>query len=350
MNNKHFFITLAAQNIKKNGKFYFPYILTFVGMVTMFFNICSIAFNEGLKTFPDAFAIQNMMKFGAWTIAIFSVIFLFYTNSFLIKRRKKEFGLYHILGMEKKHIAKVLFVESVMVTALSLVLGTGIGIVLNQVILKCLVRLMGYSYNLKAGLTTSAFMWLFLLFGTIFAVNYISNVIQLAKTKTIDLLNAEKTGEREPKTKWLMAFFGFACIGIAYYIAFTVKSPIKALGEFFLAVILVIFGTYALFTAGSIVLLKALKKNKNYYYKTSHFTTVSGMIYRMKQNAAGLASICVLATMVIVMVSGTVCLYLGMEDSLNNRYKTQFDLQWDVWEDKKVQSEKTDKINKILDN
>lgn len=318
--SKLFYPKLAVTTIKKNGKFYFPYIMTCIGTIAMFYIMCFIQTNEGINKMPGAGDLELIMELGTIVIAIFSVIFLFYTNSFLIKRRKKELGLYNILGMEKRHIAKILFYETLMTGVVSIITGLLLGILFSKLILLSYAKLLGFNIPFGFSISVYGVKWSLLLFSAIFLLLLMSNLFRIKLVKPIDLLKGGNVGEKEPKTKLLMAILGAICLGIGYYIAITTESPIDAIMLFFVAVILVIIATYLLFNAGSIALLKLLKKNKNYYYKTKHFTSISGMIYRMKQNATGLANICILSTMVLVMVTGTVSLYLGAEDALKNRY------------------------------
>lgn len=318
MNNKHFFISLAIMNIKKNGKFYLPYLMTFIGTVAMYYMIHAISLNQHI---PGGNNMCQMMSFGTYVIGIFAIVFLFYTNSFLIKRRKPEFGLYHILGMEKKHIAKVLLCESLLISAAGIAGGLIIGILFQKLLLMLLLRIARFSdVPISFEVELASLASSILLFGVVFVITFASNAIQLARTKTVELLQGDRIGEREPKTKWAIALLGAVAIGAGYVIALTVKNPLEALSNFFFAVLLVIIGTYFLFMAGSIVVLKALRRNHRFYYKTNHFTAVSGLLYRMKQNAAGLASICILSTMVLVTLSTTVCLYVGVEDAIKTRY------------------------------
>lgn len=333
MNKKSFFLSLAFTNIKKNGKFYLPYLLTFIGTVAMYYMIHAISVNEKL---PGGDSMRSMLGFGINVMTIFALIFLFYTNSFLIKRRKKEFGLFQILGMEKKHIARVLFCESLLVSLVGIVGGLVTGILFQRLLLMLLLRIARFDVSIKFSIESSAINASIILFGIIFVITFIWNIIQMARTKTIDLLQGERMGEREPKTNWLLAVLGIAALVSGYVMALTVQDPLEALEKFFIAVLLVILGTYFVFIAGSIALLKSLRANKKFYYKTTHFTAVSGLIYRMKQNAAGLATICILSTMVLVTVSTTVCLYAGVEDALRTRYphditvlKRDVDVGWD---------------------
>lgn len=321
MNKILFYPKLAWINIKKNGKIYFPYILTCIGTIMMFYNIYAITWDDGIEQLQGAILVQSILGLGVGIIAIFAMIFLFYTNSFLMKRRKKEIGLYNVLGMGKRHIAKMLFCETIMIAVISLVLGLGAGIGINKLLFLVLLKLMGES-NIPFGFYIS---WkglnsTLVLFGIIFLFILISNLWRIRLAHPIELLHGEQTGEREPKTKIIMTVIGIVTLAVGYYLALKVEGPMDAIGLFFIAVILVIIGTYALFTAGSIALLKLLKKNKKYYYKTNHFVSVSSMIYRMKQNAVGLANICILSTMVLVMLSTTISLYGGMEQALNDRF------------------------------
>lgn len=269
---------------------------------------------------PGASDLGLIMGLGTVVIAIFSAIFLFYTNSFLIKRRKKELGLYNILGMEKRHIAKILFYETLMTGLVSIVTGLILGILFSKLILLIYAKILSFNIPFGFSISIHGIKQSLYLFISIFLLLLISNLFRIKLAKPIELIKGGNVGEKEPKTKLLMAILGTISLGIGYYIAITTESPLNALMLFFVAVILVIIGTYLLFNAGSIAILKLLRKNKNYYYKTKHFTLISGMIYRMKQNATGLANICILSTMVLVMVSGTLSLYLGAEDALKNRY------------------------------
>lgn len=260
------------------------------------------------------------MGMGVYIIAFFSLIFLFYTNSFIIKRRKREIGVYNILGMEKRHIARVLFIETVYVAVLAIAGGLLVGIGSSKLILMMLYRLLDVEENVIFVVTKAGITYAIPYFCILYLLIFGYNLLQIRLSNPVALLHGSNVGEKEPKTKIVMTVLGLVCIGIAYYISFTTENPLKVLTLFFVAVILVIVGTYFLFTAGSIALLKLLRKDKLFYYNKKHFSAVSGLLYRMKQNAAGLASICVLATMVLVMVSITVSLYAGVDDELYTRY------------------------------
>lgn len=332
--NKLFYTKLAAQNIKKNSRFYFPYLLTCIGTIAGFYIMCSITFDEGISKMPGAAPLQTILYMGCFIVGIFAAIFLFYTNSFLMKRRKKEIGLYNILGMGKRHIAIVLFFESLFVGMIGIVGGLALGILFNKLILLALFKIMDFGVPFGFSISVPSIVVTCILFGIIIIVTLLSNLAKVHVAKPIELLYGNNMGEKEPKTKWILAILGVLLLGTGYYIALTVEDPILALSLYFLAVICVILGTYCLFTAVSIAVLKLLRKNKAFYYQPKHFTAVSGMIYRMKQNAVGLANICILSTMVLVMISTTVSLYAGAEDSLLKLYPSEVTVYVDVREDK----------------
>lgn len=317
---KLFYPRLAVNNIRKNGRFYIPYLLTGVCTIAMFYVMCMISTNDGIKKMPGAGSLSSILFFGTVVVGIFAAIFLFYTNSFLMKRRKKEIGLYNILGMEKRHIAKILFFETVVTGIGTVIVGLFCGILLSKLIFMLLFRLLRFSVPMGFTISETSLIISSILFCGIFLLTLLSNLVQIKLAKPIELLKGGNTGEREPKSKWVLTVIGLLTLGAGYTIAIITESPLDAIGLFFIAVVLVIVGTYCLFVAGSIALLKLLCKNKGYYYQTGHFTAVSGMIYRMKQNAVGLANICILSTMVLVMVSTTVSLYVGVDDALKNRF------------------------------
>lgn len=318
--NKFFYQKLAINNIQKNSKTYVPYILTCIGTIMMFYNMCFLVVAKDIGSVSDSGSIRYILFLGAIVIGIFSLIFLFYTNSFLIKRRKKEFGLFNILGMEKRHVARIMFHETIITAAISLISGLILGILISKLMILLLLKLISFEATFGFEVPIIVVLISAALFCGIFLVNLIYNIRQVHISNPIELLKGGSTGEKEPKTKRLMSIVGVLCLGAGYYIAVVTKSPLAALNLFFVAVLLVIIGTYCLFTAGSIAILKMLKKNKKYYYKPKNFIAVSGMIYRMKQNAAGLANICILSTCVIIMVSSTISLYVGVEDALRTRF------------------------------
>ncbi|MEA4890534.1 MAG: FtsX-like permease family protein [Clostridiaceae bacterium] len=318
--NSLFYPKLAASNLKKNSKTYIPYILSCIGSVVMYYIIDALSVDGGLDKTGGGAQLKVVLSFGSYVIAIFAVIFLFYTNSFIMKRRKKEFGLLNILGMEKRHISKIMFFETLYVAIIGIGGGLLCGFLFSKLMYLALLKILHLSVQLKFDLSIPAVIATAILFGIIFTLSFINTLRQIHLSKPVDLLKGGQTGEKEPKSKWLLTLFGFVCLAAGYIIALTTESPMSAFFLFFIAVVLVIIGTYALFVSGSITFLKLLRKKKDYYYQTKHFTSISGMIYRMKQNAVGLANICILSTAVLVMLSTTISLYIGVEDALRTRY------------------------------
>lgn len=316
--NSKIYGKLAVTNLKNNKKSYIPYILASAFSVMMYFIMDNLYRNRSLVEKGSPLAI--MLSYADAVLLIFSIIFLFYINSFLIKRRKKELGIYNILGMGKGHLGKMLFLESVITTVASIIGGILAGILLSKLVYLILLKILHMGGKIEYRISLASTGMTTILFGAIFILISLYNLLQMKLSNPIELLCGGNTGEREPKTKWIMTIIGILCLAGGYSIALITKEPLQALGQFFIAVLLVVVGTYALFMAGSITLLKILRRKKSYYYKTRHFTAVSGMIYRMKQNAVGLANICILSTMVLVMVSMTVSLYGGMNDVITTRF------------------------------
>lgn len=311
---------LAFTNMRNNRQFYLPYLLTGMLSVMMFYSMRAMQGNSGIDTVRGAAQLKSILTLGLVVIGVFVCILLFYTNSFIMKRRKKELGVYNILGMEKKHIARVLFWETLTTFVLSVGGGLVFGIVFNKLLTMLLYRMTGLSESIPFYISGWGCAQTIELFGLIYLATLLYNFMQVKLANPMELLRGSSAGEREPKTKIFLAVLGVICLAVAYYIAITTEEVMEVLTLFLVAVLLVIIGTYALFTAGSIAFLKLLRSNKRYYYQTRHFTAVSGMIYRMKQNAVGLANICILSTMVLVMVSTTVSMYVGLDDEVESRY------------------------------
>lgn len=314
------YFKLAKTNLSNNKPFYIPYIISSIITVAMLYMMSFLSDNKGLNKIMGADSLAIIFRLGVGIIVIFSYIFLFYTNSFIIKRRKKEIGVYNILGMEKRHLSKVLFVETIYSAIISLVCGIIVGIAFSKFILMVLYGIIGIHKTVEFFVNIHGIILCVVSFGILFLLTFLYNFMQIKLANPIELLRGTNVGEREPKTKIFMTIVGVVCLAIAYYIAITTENPLKVLTLFFVAVLLVIIGTFALFTAGSIALLKLLRNNKKFYYNKRHFMAVSGMLYRMKQNAAGLASICILSTMVLVVISTTVSMYVGIQDELMARY------------------------------
>lgn len=327
--NKLFYPKLAASGLKKNRRLYIPYLLTCIFTVAMFYIVKSLSLNPGLSDMVGDATMTFTMKFGCVVIGLFALIFLFYTNSFLMKQRKKEFGLFHILGMEKHHLYRLIAWENLYAAIFTLTAGLLFGIALDKAMFLLVSRMIGGEIPLGFFLSPRAVVETMVLFLGIYTLIFLNALRQIKTANPIELLHAGNMGEKEPKAKWFMAILGLLCTGAGYYLAITTENPVTSLSLAFVAVILVVIGTYLLFTAGSIALLKVLKSHKGYYYKTRHFISVSGMIYRMKQNAVGLANICILSTGVLLMVACTTSLMVGMEDIIRSRYPNQLALYAD---------------------
>ena len=317
---KALYMRLAAGNLKKNRQLYGPYLIACIVTVMMMCIMILLQSDKGLKTVESGESVAATLMFGCIVIAIFSLIILVYINSLLIKQRKKEFALYNILGMEKRHISKVLFWESAYTAVISIGAGLVFGAVFSKLMQLILMKIIGgdISFNMNISLPVMAFTAI--IFAVFFLLVLLINIRTIRVAQPVELLRGSSEGEREPKSKWILAVLGVVFLAAGYIMSIMTKDVVSAITLFFIAVICVIIGTYLMFIAFSIVLLKGLKKNKRYYYQTRHFATVSGMIYRMKRNAAGLASICILSTMVIVTVSTTVCLYAGIGDIIKHSY------------------------------
>lgn len=311
---------LALSNLRRNKRTTIPFMLTSALCTLMLYLVISLENSPAVSESFGGAQMQMMLGFGELVIVLFTVIFLFYTNSFLMKQRKREFGLFNILGLAKKDIAMVLFVELLICWAASLVAGIGLGMILDKGMYLLIGRLMNIDLPLEIGISGAAVMQTVIYTGAIYVLLVVYGFFMVNVSSPIELLHAQAEGEREPKNRWLLALGGVISLGAGYGLALWVQNPMDAFVLFFLAVILVIVGTYLLFSAGSIALLNMLQKNRRFYYQTSHFISVSGMKYRMKANAASLANICILSTMVLVALSTTICLMMGMDQSVETAY------------------------------
>lgn len=311
---------LALSNLRRNRRTTIPFMLTSALCTLMLYLVISLENSAVVSESFGGAQMQMMLGFGELVIVLFTVIFLFYTNSFLMKQRKREFGLFNILGLAKKDIAMVLFVELLICWGVSLVAGIGLGMILDKGMYLLIGRLMNIDLPLEFGISGAAVVQTVLYTGAVYVLLVVYGFFMVNVSSPIELLHAQAEGEKEPKNRWLLALGGLLCLGAGYGLALWVQNPMDAFVLFFLAVILVIVGTYLLFSAGSIALLKMLQKNRRFYYQTSHFISVSGMKYRMKANAASLANICILSTMVLVALSTTICLMMGMDQSVETAY------------------------------
>mgnify|MGYP002541642225 CR=1 FL=1 len=304
---------LAATNLKKNRRFYLPYLLACIVIVALFCIMLTLASDPYLGQMQHGGSVSQVLGFGVFIMALFSAIILFYTNSTFTKQRKREFAIYNILGMEKRHISYVLFWESLYTAAMALFFGLVAAGVFSKLLQLVLVRLIGGEATFGLNIRLMSIGYTVVFFGALFLLLLLNTIRIIHLSNPVQLLRAGSEGEREPRSKWILALLGAVCLAAGYLISLRTNVALYAIQNFFPAVILVIIGTYLTFIALSVVVLKALRKNRRYYYKTSHFATVSGLIYRMSRNAAGLASICILSTMVLVTVSTTVSLYKGLD-------------------------------------
>ena len=318
---KNFYIKTAFTNLKKNARLYIPQIISGAVMFSIFYIMLALSREDRLLSARGARYIPTFMSIGCIIIVLLSIVMAFYSNGFLMKQRRREYGLYNVLGLEKKHVILIMFIENVFSFLGQLIIGSVIGICFYRMSTLLISKIIKTS-SLADSVFFNPIVLLVsvIVFGFIFVLTLIYNVISVLRLNPVDLLKASATGEKEPKIKWLLFILGILCLGIGYVMALIIESPVTAIFGFFVAVILVIFGTYFLFTAGSIFVLKVLKKNKNYYYRPDHMISISGMLYRMKQNAAGLASIALLATGVLIMISTTAAMYGGVEKSIEQQY------------------------------
>lgn len=315
-----FYPKLALDGIRKNKQLYLPYVMTCAVMVMMYYIISFLQQTDTLSDIKGIDTIRIVLNLGTWVIALFSAVFLFYTNSFLIRRRKKEFGLYNILGMGKRNISVILFWETFIIYIISIAIGLFVGIVLSKMAELALVLAIKGKVTYQLSISFSSALMAIILFAVIFLLLYLNAVRQVKFSSATSLLRSENAGEKPPKGNWIIGILGVMLIAGGYIISLRIDDPLTALTGFFIAVLLVIAGTYLTMISGSVLFCRLLQKNKRYYYKANHFVSVSSMIFRMKRNGAGLASICVLAAMVLVMISATTSLYTGAEGAINDRY------------------------------
>lgn len=340
-----FTLKLAINNLQKNKQTVLPYILTSVFSVMMIYLIRSFAANEGLNEMIGGGQMGLILGLGNWVMTFFTVFFLFYTHSFLMRRRKKELGLFNILGMEKRHLAVVLAMETIILLVISLVLGLLAGVLFSQVMFQLLLMLLKVEIPLRAAPNFKEMISTAILFAILFGAILLNSLRQVQLSKPIELLKGDKVGEKEPKANAFLALVGIVCLALAYWISLKIQNPMEAILWFFVAVLLVIVGTHAFFTSASVFILKLLKRNERFYYQLRNFTSISGLIYRMKQNAAGLANICILSTCVLVLLSTTISMYLGMETTINKSFPKEI-----VVTSRNVLKEEAQQMDQIIDD
>lgn len=313
-------IRLAWSGIQKNRKLYLPYCLTIIGMVMMSYIMQALSYAPALHAMKGGSNLEAILSLGKLVIAVFAGIFLLYTNSFLIRRRYREFGLYNVLGMDKNALCRVAFWENLIVAVIGLAVGLALGTLLYKLAELGLVNMVQGQVDDSFMVEPESLKFTLVIFAVIFALIMIRSLIQVRHTRPLELLRSESAGEKPPRANYLLGLLGLGLLGGAYYMAVTISNALSAFTWFFVAVLMVIAGTYLVMISGSVVLCRLLQKWKGYYYKKQHFVSVSSMAYRMKRNSAGLASICILATMVLVMISSTGSLYIGAEDAIAVRY------------------------------
>lgn len=338
------FFKLAMGNVKNNRKIYLPYMISSAAIIAVCYIISALAHDKVISATYGGDSVQMVLSFGIAVMAIFSAVFLFYTSSFIIKHRKKEFGLFNILGMGKRHIATVVAIESAVTSAASIVIGLVFGILLSKLSQLLMLNMVAGATDYGFTVDLSALVTVFLTFAVIFFLIFLNSLRHIHLSNPIELLKSSSKGEKIPRANYVTAILGIISLGIGYWMSLSIKEPVSAINFFFIAVILVIAGTYLLMISGSVALLKTLKRNKNYYYRTNHFISTSSMIFRMKRNGAGLASICILSTMTLIMISSTACLYIGINDALDARYPRSIMVSSSCSE--KAES---DKIENIID-
>ena len=344
-----FYPKLAFDGIRKNKIMYLPYILKSIGMVMMYYIILFLQFSQNIKDAVQSSTAADILGLGSWVIAIFACIFLFYTNSFLIKRRKKEFGLYNILGMDKHNLSKIIFWETLIIAVISLAVGLAAGIAFSKLAELIFLRILKCDVTFNLSICPQGLGLCAAVFAVIHILLFFNSLRQVQFSSAISLVKSEQTGEKPPKGNWVLGILGVLLLAGAYYLALGIKEPLQAMLLFFVAVVMVIIGTYLIMIAGSVLFCRLLQKNKKYYYKSNHFVSVSSMVYRMKRNGAGLASICILATMVLVMISSTTSLYFGEENALTSRYPREINISFTTLDTQIYKNGQSDKIRAEID-
>lgn len=317
---KAFYLKLAWSNIRRNRRTFYPYILTTAIISGVFLLIGGLMFSKGLANLPTGKTASSLFAFGLVVFAIFAFGFMVYINNFIVGRRKKEFGLYGILGLEKRHVGRVLVWENLITLGIGVALGIVIALVFGRLLFLILLKLIRAVAGSVFSIEPGAYVIMLLLFLAVFAVTSLLNLRQVRLSSPIELMSSEKRGEKDSKLIIPVTIIGLLCLIAAYYFAWSINDAGEALLLFFLLAILVIIATYILLMSGSIVALRALRANKKLYYKPRNFIAIGGMFQRMRQNARSLATICILSTMLIVSVSGTLSLYLGQENMLSGMH------------------------------
>lgn len=339
---KTLYLRLAADGIRRERRFYLPFLLTAAGVSAVQYILFFLAGDVGLDKISGGATLRVILQLGSFVIAVFAALFLFYTHAFLIKRRGREFGLYSVLGMGKRSLAAILFWETLLSFTVSLSAGLLAGAALAKLAELGLYRITGGTVNYSLRLSGAGLGETTAIFGAIFFLLFLNSLRRIGLADTVTLTKSENLGEKPPRANPVLGALGLLLLLGAYALAITIKDPIAAIGLFFLAVLMVIVGTYLVFIAGSVLLCRLLQKNKRYYYTPNHFVSVSSMAFRMKRNGAGLASVCILVTMVLVMLSSTACLYFGEEDAVRTRYPHDMQIEFVFWDDEETDAAAAD--------
>ena len=311
---------LAWRGIVTNKNVSYPYLAAGIFSVFIYFVFSSILENDIVTLLPKSSYAWAMLCLGKELLSIILLFFLIYANCFLVKRRTREFGLYHILGLEKRHICVMMFCETILLYMGALFGGVILGLVLSKLMFLLLLRICRLSADVPFAFELSAFADTMRYFGVVFAVNFGSSIGQVGRAQPVELMSSGRKGEREPKFLWVYAMIGAATLVGGYWISITSRVDSMIFISFFGAVLLVIVGTYLLFTSGSVAFLKWMKTRKRMYYSPKNFITVSGMLYRMKKSAAGLSNICIFSTMTLITLICTVSLAIGLDGSVHFEY------------------------------
>ena len=304
---------LAISNLIKNRKLYYPFALAVILAVTISYLFYSLTFNPKIAEIRGGSTIQATLGFGMFVVTLASAIIVLYANSFVMKNRSKELGIYGMLGLEKRHLISMTFKELVIFGILTVGAGIGVGALFDKLIFAFLLKLMKLKVEMVATFQMKVVITVLVVFGLIFLGLMFLNALRIARMNALQLSREKASGEKKGRFLLLQTILGSISLGIGYYLALTVKDPLTALTTFFLAVLLVIFGTYLLFNAGVTFFLQILKKNKKYYYQPNNLISVSNLIFRMKKNAVGLATIAILSTMVLVTMSAATSIFNASE-------------------------------------
>ena len=316
--------SLAVSNLKKNRTLYIPFSIATITMMVITYILMALSTNKTILQSNGGSTVVTALGFGVVIMLLVSTLTMIYANGFVMKNRSKEFGLYSILGLGRSQIQLLQVVEMLLFAVMNLIVGLVLGVLFNRLAFALLLKAMRFNVPISYEFQIASVIFIGILFSGIFVFLMILNAIKIRVSRPLELLREKKSGEKTGRFLSIRALIGVAILGSAYYISQSIESPIKALGWFFVAVILVVIATYILFDAGSIALLRFLKNRKTFYYRPINFISVSNLIFRMRKNAMGLASICILSTMVLVTLGTTGSLQFGAQEVINRTSPTDF--------------------------